>query len=80
MEMQWSAQYRAYVEDTSGDVAYPERPEPQSDRSRMQRRAWFVAVVAGVPRLCPTKDNKDAGAVVPHADFASLQIVSNANK
>ncbi len=80
VELEWSAQYRAYLEDTSGDVAYPERPESQSERCRMIRRAWFVAEVAGVPRLCPTKDNMEAGAVVPHAEFASLKVVSNADK
>ncbi len=80
VELEWSVRHRTYVEDTSGEVAYPERPEPQSEALRMQRRAWFVAEVAGVLRLCPTKDNMEAGAVVPHEDFASLKVVRNAAK
>ncbi len=79
-EQQWSAQYRAYVEDQSGEVENPERPPAQSEVLRMQRRAWFVAEVAGVHRLCPVKDNSVVGAVVSHEDFANLKVVRNAAK
>jgi hypothetical protein len=79
-EQQWSAAYRVYLDDTSGGVEYPERPATQTELLRTHRRTWFVAPVAGVDRLCPVKDNVDAGAAVPHEDFASLKIVSNAAK